>query len=145
MHHIVPWANCKEHKPDNLIVLCPNCHRLAGDNKIDHKSLYKYKEICQKLTNPPAQHNKDEVLAYIKFDPNTVTEILDAKNILSLIDLGTLNFAFDFEESFEDDTYAVNAIGNGSVNFNVEQKNKEMITIIFEEPCPDIVKLEFKY
>ena len=25
--HILPWAKVKEHKFENLIALCPNCHR----------------------------------------------------------------------------------------------------------------------
>ena len=29
IHHIVPWADCQEHKYDNLIALCANCHSRA--------------------------------------------------------------------------------------------------------------------
>ena len=29
IHHIVPWSQCKEHRYENLIALCPNCHTLA--------------------------------------------------------------------------------------------------------------------
>jgi len=43
IHHIIPWADCKEHEYDNLIALCPNCHKHAGDEKIDRKSLRLYK------------------------------------------------------------------------------------------------------
>ena len=39
VHHIVPWAKRKEHKYPNLIGLCPNCHRGAGREEIDRKSL----------------------------------------------------------------------------------------------------------
>jgi len=42
--HIVPWADCKEHKFENLLALCPNCHRLEQDGKIDRKSMVQYKE-----------------------------------------------------------------------------------------------------
>lgn len=42
-HHIIPWATCKEHRYDNLIALCPNCHRRAEKNIIDRKSLRMYK------------------------------------------------------------------------------------------------------
>jgi hypothetical protein len=48
LHHIKPWSKCKEHQADNLIVLCPNCHRLAHDGTIDQKSLLEYKKNCQK-------------------------------------------------------------------------------------------------
>ena len=43
IHHIVPWSKCKEHKYENLIALCPNCHRLADRGRIDRKSLKIYK------------------------------------------------------------------------------------------------------
>ena len=43
IHHIVPWSKCKEHNYENLIALCPNCHRLADRGRIDRKSLRMYK------------------------------------------------------------------------------------------------------
>ena len=43
LHHIVPWATCQKHEFDNLIALCPNCHRRANDRDIDRKSIKMYK------------------------------------------------------------------------------------------------------
>lgn len=43
VHHIVPWAQCGEHQFENLIALCPNCHRRAERGDIDRKSLRLYK------------------------------------------------------------------------------------------------------
>lgn len=44
VHHIVPWESCQEHSYENLIALCPNCHRRAHKtNEIDRKSLFNYK------------------------------------------------------------------------------------------------------
>jgi HNH endonuclease len=43
IHHIIPWETCKEHKYENLIALCPNCHRRADREEIDRKSLKIYK------------------------------------------------------------------------------------------------------
>lgn len=43
IHHINPWSEVKEHSFEKLIVLCPNCHRLVHDGKIDIKSLFEYK------------------------------------------------------------------------------------------------------
>ena len=43
VHHIVPWLKCREHKYDNLIALCPNCHSRADRGDIDRKSLRLYK------------------------------------------------------------------------------------------------------
>lgn len=44
IHHIKPWSEVREHSFENLIVLCPNCHRLVHDGKIDRKSLFEYKK-----------------------------------------------------------------------------------------------------
>lgn len=43
VHHIVEWSEVKEHKYENLICLCANCHTLAHSGKIDRKSLRLYK------------------------------------------------------------------------------------------------------
>jgi len=43
VHHIVPWERCQEHSYENLIALCPNCHRRATIGEIDRKSLRLYK------------------------------------------------------------------------------------------------------
>ncbi len=43
VHHIIPWTTCREHRYDNLIALCPNCHRRADRGDIDRKSLRLYK------------------------------------------------------------------------------------------------------
>lgn len=43
VHHIVPWEKCQEHTFENLIALCPNCHRRSHAGKIDQKSLLLYK------------------------------------------------------------------------------------------------------
>lgn len=43
VHHIIPWEECHKHEYENLIALCPNCHRMAHDNRIDKKSLRIYK------------------------------------------------------------------------------------------------------
>ena len=43
VHHIIPWTICREHKYENLIALCPNCHRRADRGDIDRKSLRLYK------------------------------------------------------------------------------------------------------
>lgn len=43
IHHIIPWEQCKAHEYENLIALCPNCHRRADNGEIDRKSLRLYK------------------------------------------------------------------------------------------------------
>ena len=49
VHHIIPWETCQEHSPENLIALCPNCHRRAHKGEIDRKALILYKLRGQRL------------------------------------------------------------------------------------------------
>ena len=69
LHHIKPWSQCKEHQADNLIVLCPNCHRLAHDGSIDQKSLFTYKKNCQKPISPKDNDlNRQEIKEFKTFN-----------------------------------------------------------------------------
>lgn len=43
VHHIIPWEKVGKHEYNNLIALCPNCHRRAHKGDIDRKSLRIYK------------------------------------------------------------------------------------------------------
>lgn len=49
VHHIIPWETCQEHSPENLIALCPNCHRRAHKGEIDRKALIIYKLRGQQI------------------------------------------------------------------------------------------------
>src|SRR5713101_1188025 len=49
VHHIIPWETCQEHSPENLIALCPNCHRRAHKEEIDRKALIIYKLRGQRI------------------------------------------------------------------------------------------------
>jgi hypothetical protein len=46
IEHIDDWAKVKEHKFENLIALCPTCHRRKGNgpDQIDRQSLKQYKK-----------------------------------------------------------------------------------------------------
>jgi len=43
VHHIVPWEQVKVHNFENLIALCPTCHRRVHSGEIDRKSILAYK------------------------------------------------------------------------------------------------------
>ena len=43
VHHIIPWETILKHEYENLIALCPNCHRRADRGEIDRKALRIYK------------------------------------------------------------------------------------------------------
>lgn len=41
--HIIPWATVREHTFENLIALCPTCHRRFDSGEIDRKAMRQYK------------------------------------------------------------------------------------------------------
>ena len=63
IHHIVPWSKCKEHNYENLIALCPNCHRLADRGRIDQKSLRIYKANLRYVYDKFSQFEVDVLFA----------------------------------------------------------------------------------
>ena len=63
IHHIVPWSKCKEHNYENLIALCPNCHRLADRGRIDKKSLRIYKANLRYVHDKFSQFEVDVLFA----------------------------------------------------------------------------------
>ena len=69
--HIEPWNKVREHKYENLIALCPNCHARADRGEIDHKSLRTYKRILQRLTD-----------RYDQFELNVLSELRLKKDVV---------------------------------------------------------------
>ncbi|WP_165959796.1 HNH endonuclease signature motif containing protein [Nonomuraea longispora] len=49
--HIDPWAKVLEHRPENLIALCPTCHTRYDRHEIDRQSMLAYKRQLQQLQN----------------------------------------------------------------------------------------------
>ena len=49
VHDIIPWETCQDHSPQDLIALCPNCHRRAQKGEIDRKALILYRLRGQRL------------------------------------------------------------------------------------------------
>lgn len=56
--HIVPWCKNHDHRPENLICLCANCHERADNERWGEATLRKYKEtpwiLRQTIEKPPA-------------------------------------------------------------------------------------------
>jgi type I restriction enzyme R subunit len=52
--HVIPWHKSREHKAEDLICLCPNCHERADKEKWGEKTLRKYKQMPWVL-----RHNTD--------------------------------------------------------------------------------------
>lgn len=70
VHHIVDWVECKEHKYENLIALCPNCHRRAGKGEIDRKSQRLYKANLRQAYDKFSRIEIDMLFELNSFPPN---------------------------------------------------------------------------
>lgn len=92
IHHIIPWESCKEHCYENLIALCPNCHRRAGSGQIDRKSLRIYKANLRfthdkfsqfevDMLFEAAKQEKGQGLLYPAFCDLFVKRLLDAEYV----------------------------------------------------------------
>jgi HNH endonuclease len=71
VHHIVPWAQCQAHEYDNLIALCPNCHRRADREEIDRKSLRLYKFNLRFAHDKYSQLEMDILFELFRLQPDT--------------------------------------------------------------------------
>jgi hypothetical protein len=58
IHHITEWSKGGRHTLDNLIALCPNCHRRVHRGEIDRPALRRYKANLS-IVNEPSAINRD--------------------------------------------------------------------------------------
>jgi len=70
VHHIVPYESCNEHKYENLIALCPNCHRRADNGEIDKKALRMYKANLRYAHDKFSQFEVDLLFLLYKAAPD---------------------------------------------------------------------------
>ena len=82
IHHIIPWAKCQAHEYDNLIALCPNCHRRADRGEIDRKSLRLYKFNLRYIHDKFSQLEMDILFEASKLAQGQAIEWPPVMNIL---------------------------------------------------------------
>jgi hypothetical protein len=109
IHHIIPYEKCKEHAFENLIALCPNCHRRAHIDEIDRKALLMYKA---QLITRSADQEVSESLSTPALHGNPWDTIK-----LNCEEFGSLKFSVEIEfpqfKNKNDDFTALNAIFAG--------------------------------
>ena len=62
MHHLVPVGEGGSDDPNNLIALCPNCHRRHHNNDIPISSLRAWKMLLLALNQAYDKHSIDALL-----------------------------------------------------------------------------------
>lgn len=70
IHHIIDYAQCQSHEYENLIALCPNCHRRAGRGEIDRKSLRIYKANLRFVHDKFSQFEVDILFELVHLPSN---------------------------------------------------------------------------
>ena len=97
VHHIVPWAQCQAHEYDNLIAICPNCHRRADRGEIDRKSLRMYKVNLRFTHDKFSQLETDMLFELYKAPENTAAPWLPFMLIFfkRLLDAGYVTIVRD--------------------------------------------------
>jgi hypothetical protein len=79
IHHIVPWETCKKHEFDNLIALCPTCHRKA-DREIDRKSIKMYKHNLSIVNSRYGDYERRILQYFVDNSDEEFIELPDGKN-----------------------------------------------------------------
>jgi HNH endonuclease len=104
--HIEDWARVREHKFENMIVLCANCHGRKGNRReqIDRPALRQYKANLALLNHRYGEFER-RILDYFKDDPTKVAMLPGGMEILVyyLVSDGYLARLEDFEPSFTED------------------------------------------
>lgn len=80
--HIISWAESQDHKYENIISLCPNCHTLYDSGRISREAIIYYKKKLMFLNEVYSRFEVD-VLDYLKnHDSVTITGELLIKHLL---------------------------------------------------------------
>lgn len=80
--HIIPWRKTKEHKAEDLICLCANCHGRADQEKWGQKTLQEYKDRpwVMRQHDCGCQHSIPESQSIIRITIDMELKHFDEKN-----------------------------------------------------------------
>jgi hypothetical protein len=83
IEHIEDWAKVREHKFENMIVLCANCHGRKGDGRgqIDRKALRQFKANLALLNSRYGEFER-RVLDYLKDSKSNIVLVPGGMEIL---------------------------------------------------------------
>ncbi|WP_169317441.1 HNH endonuclease [Actinacidiphila oryziradicis] len=80
--HIVPWAQVQGHTFDNLIALCPTCHRRYDNGDIDRVAMRQYKANLAVVNSRYGDLEQRILEAYAEDPENGKTFMLHATSLL---------------------------------------------------------------
>ncbi len=96
--HITPWSEAKEHKYENLISLCPNCHTRFDKGEIDKKAMLMYKDNLRFFIDKFSKFELDVLLhlnnlqlnygvPFVEYNFLLIKSLLDNEYV-KLVDIG---------------------------------------------------------
>jgi uncharacterized protein len=85
--HIIPWSKVKEHKVENLICLCANCHQRADTEPWDQKTLQEYKKFPCVMRKLEIERSLNDLKAeaVVLFDCDLETFLAEQERIKAAI------------------------------------------------------------
>ena len=121
--HIIPYEKCKEHKYENLIALCPNCHRRADRGEIDTKSLRLYKANLRYTHDKFSQFEVDILFETYKLKSNQVILFPEYLMLLvrRLLDAGYI------ERTVRKATAKIGGLKLNADHLRITQKGREFV------------------
>jgi type I restriction enzyme R subunit len=76
--HIIPWCKTQDNSPENLIVLCANCHTRSHAEKWSESMLRKYKQhpcALERGRTPPMSPEQKLIVDFVlSCHPDSMTE-----------------------------------------------------------------------
>jgi hypothetical protein len=131
--YIIPFLVSRNKKGQTDV---PSSHKIEKADKESREQSISTKSFD--VFNPNA--------TFIVFNPNAYPpSILKSHNINgSITDNGVLDFTFTFDEPLENENCIVKAFGKGRVIIESLDITRNSIRIKFEDPCSDLVRLEFE-
>ena len=123
--HIVPWRQVKEHKFENLIVLCSNHHRMYDkDKKIDRQSMLMYKANLGLLNNRYGEVER-RILHWFLGNPTEVDIILPSSFGLMVYNLVKDGLLFKANTNSD---IQLDGISLAPYKYQLTDKGKDFIT-----------------
>jgi hypothetical protein len=89
--HIEPWSKVREHTFENLIALCPNCHRRHTRGDIDNQSLRMYKANLSVVNDRYGDYERRVLEAFAEQPEGAIISLTQADiHVLYLVRDGLL-------------------------------------------------------
>lgn len=129
--HIIPWEKVHEHKFENLIALCPNCHTRHHNGQIDMKSILIYKKRLGFLSDKYSRFELDVLDELRSKNRVIIPARLFVKRLLdeSLIEIEEEIMIQSFDDGSEELCYFSAVLAQGGKKFLEQWSSPDEVLI----------------